>query len=437
MYTNIKKACKTNQISCDLPLQLENWSEPKSRKTPEIDLLVPPGQLPIGEALIKAMYEKQIDLSALSQQQQLQLLQLADAYSVHKVSFAACSSLSKLCIADLEWTTAAAVFSLPDSCSQLEPFKQLRAAALSKLQQELGDLDVVWSGKDGSLEQQQDQKQQQQRMLLGLPFAALHQLLIDKRTKAYSEDTVFHTMCCWVATHAGSVSTGQLQQLAAALRMPQCSPTYLASVVLAEFSWLRRFYPCTSDLFRVCAMAGASKSSSSSNACKLLWDTDNIPAFKGNPSWSLPARPPSQVKSGALCWNVPLGELRAQFEEAIATCATAEMNSPAQVWQGRRFYYSLDCTVSSGPTSCRLDLFVMFREDVAADLMLMAGKTEGSPMVRVVKNSIPSGCGHGRTDFFGCGTLKSWEEAEQKLRELSLVHADGCLHLRAIIRMLA
>ena len=395
-----------------------------------MDLLVPPGQLAIGEALIKAMYEKQPDLSALSQQQQLQLLQLADAYSVHKVGFAACSSLSKLSIADLEWNTATAVFDLPESCSQLEPFDNVKAAAVSKLQGELGDLDVVWSGKSG------DQQQQRQQQLMGLPFAAIHQLLTDEQTKASSEDTVFYTMSRWVEANPAS-SPAQRKQLAAALRMPHCSPTYLASTVLADSSWLRQFYPCSTDLFRVCVMAGASSSSGRTSTSKLLQDVRHLPSFKANAAWSLPKRPVSDIKSWEMSWHVPSETLRLAFEAARDSPEEQDLASPWHVWQGREFCLDLEWRFEP-PSKSGLGFYLMLQgsQEVVVQFLLRAHKTSGRCKEVEFDDVIDDENGMGDLDFFRLDPVSSWEAVQQKL-QAEMVHSDGCLHLSVVINHLA
>jgi hypothetical protein len=87
----------------------------------------------------------------------------------------------------LQWETLHAVYALPAGCFDLECCKGLFAATCEKLQQELGDLELVWADPSSS----------KQQLLLGLPLPALLQLLSDHRTRVASENTVFFTISQW------------------------------------------------------------------------------------------------------------------------------------------------------------------------------------------------------------------------------------------------
>ena len=124
-------------------------------------------------------------LAHLNQQQQLQLLQLADAYGVHKVTCAACVSLASIPEDQLQQQTIHQIFELPSSCHQLPAYAYLFTSAAKRLQDKLGDLELVWAD---------DAKQQH---LLELPFAAFKHLLGAPQTKT-SEDTVYYTISRWL-----------------------------------------------------------------------------------------------------------------------------------------------------------------------------------------------------------------------------------------------
>lgn len=72
-------------------VQLVNWmsgqpsTSSSSSARPQVELLVPPGQLAVGATLIKALYFTKPDLTQLSEQEKLQLIRLADSYGISKV----------------------------------------------------------------------------------------------------------------------------------------------------------------------------------------------------------------------------------------------------------------------------------------------------------------------------------------------------------------
>ena len=422
------------------PLQLENWSNARSRKTPEVDLLVPPGQLPIGEALIKAMYEKKPDLSALSQQQQLQLLQLADAYSVHKVSFAACSSLSSLSEEGIDMATAVAIFDLPGTCKQLKPYSSLKEAAAGYLQEQFGDLEIVWGGVG-------EEKEQLQQQLLGLSFSALYQLLSDERTKVASEDTIYYTVARWLK-RTPEASTKEKQQLAEVIRLPLCTPTYLTTVICGDAGWIRSSSAISNqDLFKACALS-ASKEAEGSTLFATAGFKENVPAFKRYPSWALPHRPWSSVEELEITWNVPLSDLQAAFEAALSSKPGKGIHSPASpLWQGKRFSCRLAVGKVSEEGSFQVSMYLDFANGsrskghelcIEAELWAEKEGSDAVPLVHTLKASaLVAGMGRGFTDFLRLGKHGSWETVEQQLRSKGFVHADGSLHLGATVYEIA
>jgi hypothetical protein len=135
--------------------------------------------------LVKGMYAAQPDLTACSQQQVLQRLLLADRYGVPKILAAAMAAFEGVAQEDLQWGTLHALYALPPGCIELDACKAVFKAAAAKLQQELGDLELVWGSQD------------KEEQLLALPHSALLQLLTDPLTRVASEDTVFHTIERW------------------------------------------------------------------------------------------------------------------------------------------------------------------------------------------------------------------------------------------------
>jgi hypothetical protein len=135
---------------------------------------VPAGQLALGELLVKGMYAAQPGISSCSQQQLLQLLLLADHYGVPKVLSAVSAASASMPTADLHWETVHALYALPPGCAKVDVCRSLFAATGEKLQQDLGDLELVWADRSSS----------KQQLLKSLSLGLLLQLLGDHRTRA-------------------------------------------------------------------------------------------------------------------------------------------------------------------------------------------------------------------------------------------------------------
>jgi hypothetical protein len=133
------------------------------------------------------MYAAQPDASSCSQQQLMQLLLLADRYGVPKVLTALSAALASIPTADLQWETGHAAYALPPGCVKQDVCRCLFASTGEKLQQQLGDLELVWADRSCSKVQ----------LLKSLPLGVLLQLLGDHRTRVASENTVFYTMSAW------------------------------------------------------------------------------------------------------------------------------------------------------------------------------------------------------------------------------------------------
>ena len=340
-------------------MQLENWGEKA-----EVELLVPAGQLAIGQVLISTMYSQGADLSALdlSQQQQLQLLQLSDAYDVPAIARAVCKSISSLPSDQLHWDTATAILTLPDSCKQLPSYGTLHKAAADKLQQQLGDLELVWApAGPGDDEPDADPHpiSPLQQQLLQLPFPALLLLLADLRTRVSSEDTAFYTLNRWLQHNLGT-SKEQQHKLAGLLRLTQCTPSYLASVICAPGSWvLSCFSP--SDLISVAAACGGGSCSSRArikdfdhHGSEELWASSLIHNCNScvDPShgWALPPREPSKMRQMVLEVKVPMSLVQKCCEQGMVEGDQGVhkecYRSSFVRWQGREL--ALSFTVLSG-----------------------------------------------------------------------------------------
>ena len=395
---------------------------------------MPPEQLTIGEALLKAMYNKGADLPKLSQQQQLQVLQLADAYSVLPVSTAVCNSLSSLPMKDLAWDTVTATFTLPYSCKQLPCYNQLLKAAAEKLQLALGDLEILWAGESTELLQKQ---------LLQLPFLALKQLISDPRTRVASEDTIFFTMDCWLASNLGSTTQEQKKELAQLLQLCHCTPSYLTSCMATQGSWLLECLD-PSVLCRAAAVAGA-----------VAWGADSldwksIRQLVGS-SVMAARRLSSAMDVLTVPLVVPLTKLEEMHQAAThADCsAGVSLRSKACRWQGRELHMVLRLKYSHeeqrGTLSCNAvwEASSSSTVDAAACTWLKGtlqidGDAFGGhvPYMRVFGGDGDTatvqlgGDGYNVVPNLGLGPVSyRWQEIDDLLRESVYVQDDECIHL--------
>ena len=422
-----------------LLLQLQNWScslAPGSSssngnsRSSEIDLLVPRGQLSIGKALIKALYFPEPDLTSLTQQQQLQLLRLAESYGVFGVVHATMKALVA-CGDMLEAEVAMAVFDLPGSCERLAFHKQLKSLAFKALglADVLWDLEDVWPGaaledsdaaaaaagigssrsrsgavvaaagagsgaaaaappNDGSgarrssrlaatitagqatpragaavgtvnaadaanaaddddvalratdINQFIDNSRQQHERLLSMPFSVFVYLFTQQNVRVSSEDIVYYTIVRWLRVH--SETTGdQIRKLAAVLRLPQCTATYLSTIVCSSSSWIRQ-YDVFSPEELLMASAACNRNWYIFSRDPNGWHSTNCPDYiKRNPAWGLGPRDDSAVDGIDLVWDLPLREL----EEAVIGCDGGLLQLVQQrgrkVWKGRELALGL------------------------------------------------------------------------------------------------
>jgi hypothetical protein len=280
------------------------------------------------------MYRPGTQISDLNlcQQQQLQLLQLADVYDVPAVSHAVLKSICSLQINQLHWDTATAILTLPDSCKELNGYNILQKAAANKLQEQLGDLEVLWAPAGP------DVLTPSQLQLLQLPFPALQLLLSDPRTKVSSEDTIFYTMNRWLQYNTGT-SQEQQQKLAQLLRLPYCTPSYLTSVICAPGSWvLNCFSP--SDLISVAAVC-AGTSSHKVWASGLIDGCATSQSCGQSFAWGLPPRETSSMCTLALEVKVPMSEVIEHYDRAMAGRDFKKCFHGKSVrWQGRELALS-------------------------------------------------------------------------------------------------
>jgi hypothetical protein len=418
-----------------LLLQLERWSrdESSSKKQRQeqqqhqqeqqpppyrysLQLLVPPGQLELGRRLITSMYSSSPDLSDLDALQLMQLVTLAECYGVGKVVEDAAGQLHELTVQSMPLEIAAAVFELPEACLELEAVQQVQQAAADKLQQELGDLEVVW-GDEGK-----------RQALKELPYGALLRLLGDRRTRVASEDTVVYTALNWFRTKAASPGKQlQQQQLAAVFCLPHCTGTYLARLSKPPTTEERpRSWVYDDDIQLVIGLLAVSGRSSTQRSGWLQ------AAQADRPAWHLQPRPMSAVSQLQLSWDLPLADL----EKVVAATPSAEValtTYPCGVtmWQGRRWWFRFNYSPGKRQVIARLCLshapaFVTAR-------ITLESTVEGSQGVSFTLDGayVQTNCGGALLEW---GADKhEWPQVKAWLQQQGLVHSDGCLHLSATV----
>jgi hypothetical protein len=312
---------------------------------------------------------------------------------------------------------ALAIFDLPEACWALDAVKKVQQAAADKLQQESGDLEVVWGDKG---------KQQQ---LLGLPFTALLRLLNNESTRVASEDTAVYTALRWL--QANSPSSGerqkQQQQLADVLRLPHCTATFLASLAGQGAStdlhsaWV---YDCSPRLLTdLVALAGRS-----SEEQEKWLGTE----YKNKAAWRLPARPASADDELLLSWHLPLSQLEQQAAAAGQSCMMFDTRCHARIWNGRSWWLQIKCI--SGKMGAYLHC-----SGAAAFTTAVVEVVDPSgwyPHRANLTGRYLRGSGWGKT-LEAFGAHKAWPAVKAWLLEKGLVHPDGCLHLRATVSLVA
>jgi hypothetical protein len=392
------------------PEQQQPQQEQPYRYT--LQLLVPPGQLELGRRLITAMYSSSPDLSDLEAPQLMQLVLLADCYGVGKVITAAAAALQRQTTNNMQLETALAVFELPPACLAMDAFTPVERAAADALQRACGDLEVVWGSAEG------------QKRLLGLSCSTLLRLLVDPRTRAASEDTAVYTAATWLREN--KASPARYAMLAAALRLPHCTASFLASLagdgttMQPDSAWVWDGNPrLLADLLAASGRTPAERSK------WLQYQYTNKPA------WRAPQRPPSSMQVLALCWDLPLATLQGVVQaeqEGGPGCLWCPHRS---LWQGRVWRLSLSVT---GPS-----VSLYLHTEGAAGFF--------SGELRVVGLSPRTGSVHTfngtHVDSDGRGLpMLSWDAGWEWSRVAALlkagwVHPDGCLHIRGGVTRVA
>jgi hypothetical protein len=302
---------------------------------------------------------------------------------------------------------------------KLEPVLR---TAVDKLQQELGDLEVTW----GNLKKQQ--------LLLGLPLAALLQLLWDPRTRVASEDTAVYTAARWLEDNPGGAGGEAAKRLLGLLRLLHCTPTFLSTGDDGDCirGLLRAADVSDRTIMQLCAMRGVTDTQF------LTWMSSA--GFTGAGSLLSQPRPVSATEELVVTWRLQLRQIKAAFLEAQQS--VAEGGEPdvylwgsGVVWQGRvwqlilgvgvsgAFGLYLDCKPSAA--CCKVQLWYRNTTDVRC----------GGTQARCVGPHMAwNGLG---TVLLDCGPNKPWAEVRPWLVGQEVVHSGDLVHLGATVTQVA
>jgi hypothetical protein len=459
-------------------------------------------------------------LSSAGQSQLLQLLQLlllSDRYQVPRVFSKVVAALQATCLLELEWSTVAGIYAFPAGCAEMLAFKPVFELAADKLQEELGDLELVWhtvnscrsnfqsenlrsnnAAEAGSVpanislqEQYQQLQRERQRHLLQLPLPALKHLLQDPRTRVASENTVWYTVDRW-CRHHGSTSarkkkgaagpavntaadcssdqrTADMVGLAGLVRLPHCSASYIPMVISSSSLASSAF---TAEDLAVAALV-QQQPQLHSELCHA-----RHPVIVKFPAWQLGRRPDSSVKFLRLQWKLPLQQLCSMVDDRannmsesaggasdVADCSQTSdvvcggksivtlQREQTQAWCGLEF--GLAVTLGQQGAQQLLSLVCVMRATwghvhqvrgkitIAAVAQAAEAGQEQQQQQRVKsvvqrfsgpavagKCTMPVGWASVRLGQHG---MSSGAELVQRLKQLGLVHGDGCLHMAAKI----
>jgi hypothetical protein len=365
-----------------------------------LQLLVPPGHLELGRRLMTAMYSSKPDLSDLGTLQLIQLAILAECYGVGKVVAVVARHLQQLTVETISLAAAAALFELPEGCLAWQEFQGVQKTATDKLQRELGDLEVVSGNKE------------KEQVLLGLPLGALLALLGDVRTRVAYEDTAVDTVRRWLEQHSDT-SSQQQQQLMGVLRLPHCTPTYLAARVAPAASWLRQAGLTEAEALGLCALPSIEVGQ---RMARVKW------VFGNKAAWQLPPRPLSCMREVVISWDLPLSRL----EDAVSSKTNTRLRPDDAwvTWCGRQWSMFVEAD------GMGMGLYLTADESAGFNGIYMVTATAYHHVKKVMANGCLIGSkGTGLPRVLTWGGDKEWPQVKEWLEQRQLVHPDGCLHL--------
>ena len=129
------------------------------------------------------------------------------------------------------------------------------------------------------------------------------------------------------------------------------------------------------------------------------------------------------------------------LQQAFESTHSRRIRGPVKVWQGIPLRLDVQLSQTSSYQASDLYLGCFVFPEVPADAAVYditcsfkITNTSGTPSVVA---GCPRSCLAGLSLDWGSmlklGQVSSWSAAEAKLRQLDLVHSDGCLHLQALV----
>jgi hypothetical protein len=198
------------------------------------------------------------------------------------------------------------------------------------------------------------------------------------------------------------------------------------------------------DIADACVLACAQHSNNPQLAAPLVNENSTVAK---HPAWTAKKRPASAVQQLEMQWQLPLEQLKTTVEQhLLAASADALVLSSEHLWQGQCF--EMFTTLFSHSTDepclilciCRtMEGSVASVHNVTFKLSVVSapGRNQQQQPASTSPSQILTG-GSGRR-FWGqlqvikLGNVSSWAAAQTKMRELGLVHADGCLHIKGLV----
>lgn len=166
------------------------------------------------------------------------------------------------------------------------------------------------------------------------------------------------------------------------------------------------------------------------------------------PAWTADKRPPSAVMQLDVQWVLPMQQLQEAVKAHLRNTAKNQyVKGPERHWQGRKLLVMV--IIHTISNSAWLGLYVGVDlppagvAEMTFEAAIKAAGSRGAPATNLCPAYIGGAryvCKYNqlsRAVGVSLDPLSSWSDAEQQLRQLGLVHADGCLHIQVQVLALA
>ncbi|WIA20604.1 hypothetical protein OEZ85_004988 [Tetradesmus obliquus] len=226
--------------------------------------------------------------------------------------------------------------------------------------------------------------------------------------------------------------------------MQHCTGLYAATTMARSLLATRYF--SAAELAEACLLASAPRGSKT--ARRLLQHSSAVARF---PAWKDAKRPASALQPAEqldIQWQLPLQQLQAAVQQHLQdTPAVPPLLSSQHTWQGSCFKLSIVLVTDVDAARSRyLGLYIRMLDVEpgtvrTATFKLSFTAAPGNPVeaglddvvVGTTRRSWTCVCDVGDDRALSFGALSSWQQAEAKLRQLGLVHSDGCLHVTGLV----